>query len=205
MPNARQWTVRSIFSFTSRIGEVKLPEGGLGLTAGGGGGYIGRLGPTTNCHSAGVRGRREAGAAAWRPGTPVLSREFALDGLLAAGAVGVLWKTCRTQLDDSIHVNFGPASPSAGNAREKVLAAFADVEGRLTSRGIITETWETPASYLARAVLNDSRSGSSGGKLARLDAMARYSRHPIDRSSAAQAEETAAGLAERFTPPSEAT
>ncbi|HVC22388.1 MAG TPA: DUF4129 domain-containing protein [Candidatus Dormibacteraeota bacterium] len=86
-----------------------------------------------------------------------------------------------------------------------VLAAFADVEERLTSRGIARETWEAPENYLARAVPGNTRAGSPAGKLARLYALARYSRHPIDRSSATQAEEAAAELSDHFDPPSEVT
>ncbi|MGC1184082.1 MAG: DUF4129 domain-containing protein [Candidatus Dormiibacterota bacterium] len=83
-----------------------------------------------------------------------------------------------------------------------MLAAFADVEERLTRGGITREKWEAPESYLARAVPDNTRGGSPVGKLARLYALARYSRHQIDSSAAAQAEGAAAELGDRFDPPS---
>jgi hypothetical protein len=226
MPNTRRWTARSTLTFivlslvaaslvaivltmsTSRIGTIKLPQNRLSISHERGpiylGGHIQQA-----CDAANARCRREVSGPRGS-GTPLPSWELALAGLLAAGAAGFLWKTRRTQLDDSSQVSFSPeSSPQArlapGNPREMVLAAFADVEERLTRLGITREKWEAPESYLARAVPDNTRGGSPAGKLARLYALARYSRHPIDSSVAQQAESAAAELSASISPPPEPT
>jgi len=192
---------------TSRIGTVRLPENRLGIT------YTRKFLPGGHfqqpCSVVGARCRRAAepprGA-----GAAVPSWEIALAGLIAASAVGVLWKTRRTQESDATQVASGlESSPSVrripANPREMVLAAFADVEERLASRGIARDAWEAPESYLARAAAEGARAEPSASKLARLYALARYSRHPIDRSAATQAESAAAELFSRIDPPPEPT
>lgn len=120
------------------------------------------------------------------------SWELALAGLLTAGAVGVLWKTRRTQRSDARQAGSSlESSPQARrmptNPREIVLAAFADVEESLTSRGIARETWEAPEGYLSRAIPDSRHSSRAGPTLARLYALARYSHHSIDTAAATQA------------------
>jgi len=130
--------------------------------------------------------------------------ELALAGLLAAGAVGVLWKTRRTQLSDASDAGTSPeSSPKArrtpANPREIVLAAFADIEERLTSRGIASETWEAPESYPGRAIPDSGHSSRAAHTLARLYALARYSHHSIDTVAATQALAASTELASRLS------
>ena len=217
MLDSRRWTARSIISVialslvatslvalvvtmsTSRIGTIKLSENSLarssnlGVSVRGG-----SLLPA--CSAATARCQRDAGAAARGSGTPVPSWELALAGLVAAGAAGVLWKTRRRQLIDASQVSSSPESPPRtrrvpANPRETVLAAFSDIEERLTSRGVVREAWEAPESYLARAIPERWRAGLTARKLARLYALARYSLHPIDSSAASQAQAAATELA----------
>lgn len=226
MSNTRRWTVRSTFAVivlslvgaslvalvvtmsTSRIGAIKLPEHRFTFSYTRNiwfpGGHM-----QSPCHAANARCRREPSAVR-EAGSPVPSWELALAGLLTAGVVGVLWKTRRTQQSDVNPARSSLDSPPGTrlvprSPREAVLAAFADVEDRLTSQGIARETWEAPESYLVRAAPDGPRSESPVGRLARLYALARYSRHPIDSSTATQAESAAAELSASLDPPQEPT
>lgn len=119
--------------------------------------------------------------------------------VLALVASLLLWKTRREESDeerDTINDKTTPRKvrlrPS--NPREAVLAAFSDVEERLASHGVSREDWEPPESYLARAMPEAWRNGRMANTLARLYALARYSHHPVDATSAAQAIEASRGL-----------
>jgi len=185
---------------TSRIGTIRLPEHRHTVV------HIRKRSPGDGhlpCDAVGAQCRRAVTPSRGRS-TPVPQWELALAGLLAAGAVGVLWKTRRTQLSDASDAGTSPeSSPKArrtpANPREIVLAAFADIEERLTSRGIASETWEAPESYPGRAIPDSGHSSRAAHTLARLYALARYSHHSIDTVAATQALAASTELASRLS------
>lgn len=185
---------------TSRIGTIRLPEHRHAVV------HIRKGFPGDGhppCDAVGAQCRRAVSPSRGRS-TPVPPWELALAGLLAAGAVGILWKTRRTQLSDASDAGASPeSSPKARrmptNPRETVLAAFANIEECLTSRGIARETWEAPESYLGRAIPDSGHSSRAAHTLARLYALARYSHHSIDRVAATQALAASTELASRLS------
>jgi hypothetical protein len=219
MLDARRWAARSMLSVvvlslvaasllalvvamsTSRLGTIRLQENSLARSIGIGPGILGghRQPP---CRAVGAQCRRAVGPPRGRS-TPVPSWQLALAGLLAVGAASVLWKTRRTQQSDAISMSSSLESPpgirrTPSNPREIVLAAFADVEERLASRGTARDTWEAPESYLSRAIPGGWHLSRATHTLARLYALARYSHHSIDAAAAAQALAASTELATRL-------
>lgn len=178
----------------ARSGTIHYSTG-----SGGGGSIIGIPGryvpPVYNCSSPGVicgpkgHGKRSRGK-----GTVLLPAEIAIGVLLATGTVFFLWMARRGQPpNESSLASEETMSPPPktrrrpANPREAVLAAFADLEDRLTGLGFSREPWEAAESYLARALPDAWREGRAARRLAQLYALARYSHHPIDAATATNA------------------
>ncbi|MDA8331782.1 MAG: DUF4129 domain-containing protein [Candidatus Dormibacteraeota bacterium] len=81
------------------------------------------------------------------------------------------------------------------NPREAVLAAFGDLEDRLSAAGVGRFPTEGADSYLTRALPARWRTSSARATLVRWYAVARYSEHSISSLSAAQAVDAATELA----------
>jgi hypothetical protein len=127
-------------------------------------------------------------------GTVALPAELATGLVLAAGTAVFLFlaRRGRVSLESSPAFEHEPWSAPTirrrpANAREAILAAFADLEDRLSGLGFTREPWEAAESYLARAMPDAWRDGRAAHILARLYALARYSHHPIDSATATQA------------------
>jgi hypothetical protein len=143
-----------------------------------------------------------------RRATLLLPLEAAVGSVLAVSALALLWMARRGRpTEDSTAVSEEPlASPSTSrrrpaNAREAVMAAFADVEERLSVHGFTREPWEAAETYLARALPDAWREGRTALRLAQLYAVARYSHHPIDSAAATQAVGASTELIEHLDQP----
>ena len=186
-------TVVSVMSAT-RTGVISYSQSGSRTSA--------VIGPQYTCASratckhprpTGRRGRAARGTGFLLPGVGVAVAVLAL----VAGLL--LWKTRREGSAEEREAINEATTPRKvrlrpTNPREAVLAAFSDVEERLASHGVSREDWEPPESYLARAMPEAWRNGRMANNLARLYALARYSHHPVDAASAAQAIEASRGL-----------
>jgi hypothetical protein len=148
-----------------------------------------------NCITSGVRCRSASHTRNSRGrGTVVLSAELAIGLVLAAGTAVFFFMARRGRVSQESSSAFEAEPLSSprirrrpANAREAILAAFADLEDRLSGLGFTREPWEAAESYLARAMPDAWRDGRAAHILARLYALARYSHHSIDSATATQA------------------
>ena len=162
--------------------------------------------PAYNCGSPGVICGPKGHAKRSRGSGPVLlPSEIAIVVLLATGTVFFLWMARRGKPPEESSLASEEALPPPPktrrrpvNPREAVLAAFADLEDRLTGLGFTREPWEAAEGYLARALPDAWREGRAARRLAQLYALARYSHHPIDSAAATQAIGASTELIERL-------
>jgi hypothetical protein len=142
----------------------------------------------------------------------LLPSEIAIVVLLATGTVFFLWMARRGQPPEESSLASEEALPPPPktrrrpvNPREAVLAAFADLEDRLTGLGFTREPWEAAEGYLARALPDAWREGRAARRLAQLYALARYSHHPINAITASQALSASSELVAALVTPEAAT